>query len=330
VDFIHDQGIIDNITYTNTSTRTLFEQYYFAAYGLGIREMIGMMYINSAVDLILTERTQESYAQLEKAFILHPSYKSQYMLLAQLNKFLVNIDYSNPLHLGYLIKASRLVGYGIRWETIEAYLSDIVNTVLVKNEDAEGFRYIYDYLQKYLNDSELKENFRYLYLYESGRIEFNNTRYGKALDYLEPAYELRPGDEKLQDLLARSLGGYSLVVSPGLTLEKIERYDTLYTGLADEGIYRLVKLQTFLALFGEAFQLQDGETGEKYMSEFENLMAVYPEAEVDQILIGRSYSSAAIYYYRDGRIETSEKVIEQGLKYAPDNIELKLKRKAFQ
>ena len=330
VEFIHEQEVIDDMTYRNISTRDLFEQFYFADYGLTLREMIGMLYLNSAVEMMVQKRMEHSYAQLEKAFILHPSYKSQYMLIAQLKNYLSNMDYHKPLDLGYLIKASRLMDYGISREIIESYLSDIVNTVLVREEDPEEFRYIYKYLMESLEDEELKSGFTYLYLFESGRMEFNDTRYGKALDFLEPACQIRPHDERIQDLLARSLGGYSLTVSPGLILEKIMRYDTAFTTVMDEGIYLLVKLQTYLSLFGEAFQLQDGQAGEKYMAEYERLMDDNPEAETDNILIGRAYSSAAIYYYRKGSISRSKQVIEKGLLYAPENIELKLKLKSFE
>ena len=329
VEFIYHQGVIDEITYKNTSTRDLFQKFFFAGYGISIREMIGMLYINSSVKMLVDEHMEDAFYQLEKAFVLFPCYKSQYMLLAQLNAFLLNMDYHDPLELGYLIKASRLINYGIKRKLLDDILIDLVNKVLIGEEDPEGFGYVYDYLQKYLEDKELKTNFTYYYLYESGRIEFNNTRYSRALDFLERAYAVRPDDERTQDLLARSLGGYSLMVSPGLVLERIKRYDTSFTNVTGQGVYKMTKMQTYLVMFGEAFQMQDGETGEQYLAEFEKLMDENPGAESDHILIGRSYSSAAIYYYRNGKISRSKQVVKKGLSYAPDNIELKLKLESF-
>ena len=54
-----------------------------------------------------------------------------------------------------------------------------------------------------------------------------------------------------------------------------------------------------------------------------------PDAGVDRYLIGRSYSSAAIYYYRIGQVSKSEQLVRKGLQYAPDNIDLKLKLGTF-
>jgi len=329
VDFIHRQGVIDDSIYKNTSIKVLFQQYYFADYGLSMREMVSLFYLNSAVDFLVKELTHDSYSQLEKAFILHPSCKSQFILLSQLNGFLVEKDYHNPLYLGYLIKASRLINFGISRESIDDYLLDIVKKVLVQDEDQDGFEFIFEYLQEYLHDEELKNNFRFYYLSESGRMEFNETRYASALEYFEPAYLMQPENKRVRDLLTLSLSGYSLMVSPNLLLEKIHQYDSSFSAISDEAIYKMIKIQTYLSLFGEAFQLQDGHTGEYYMAEFEKLMDENPDLGSDYIIIGRSYSSAAIYYYRKGRIKKSRQVLEKGLSYAPDNIGLKLKLSSF-
>lgn len=330
VDFLREQGIIDNMTYRNTSQRDLFQQYYFSSVGLTIRELVGMMYVNSAIEFLVGEHTGDSYTQLEKAFLIYPCYKTRFMLLVQLNAYLSDLDYSNPVDLGYLIKASHLIGHGVSFEMVDNYLLDIVSTVLVKQEDRDRFKFIYDYLMEYMSNQALRDNFRFYYLYESGRLEFNETRYNKALEYLEPACSLRPEDDRTQKLLLRSLAGYSLMVSSSHALEKITYYDTAYTCIATKGVYLMVKAQTYLNLFGEAFQLRDSENGSKYIAEFEQLMEDNPEVGIDQIQIGRSYSSAAIFYYREGQVRKSRTMLEKGLSFAPDNIELKLKLESFE
>ena len=66
------------------------------------------------------------------------------------------------------------------------------------------------------------------------------------------------------------------------------------------------------------------------MALFEELMDRHPGTGADQIQIGRSYSSTAIYYYRKGQISRSKEIVQRGLRYAPDNLELKLKLEAFE
>ena len=330
IEFLMESGTIDEATFNSTTTRVLFDRYYFANYGLSIREMIGMMYLNSAISYLNNSEPANAYYQFEKAFVLHPSSKTQYLLLAHLNNFLPGMDYHNPRDLGYLIKASNMIGYGISRDRIIDILKDIIRTVLVNKQDPEGMQYIHEYLQEYLSDGTIKKEFRFLYYCEAGRIQYNDQQYATALEYLETAYSIKPDDEHNNELLARALGGYSLDANAGMVLEKINLYDSAYTGVVDHEIYLMIKLNICLEFFGEAFQLQDGKNGEHYMAIFEEMAGQYPSIKIDYITVGRSYSSAAIYYYRQGRIQKSREVLERGLTYAPHNVELKLRLKSFE
>jgi tetratricopeptide (TPR) repeat protein len=330
IEFLRESKTVDDATFASTTSRVLFDRYYFADYGLTIRDMIGMMYLNSAIEYLNRGMPEDAYDQLEKAFILHPSSKSQYLLLAHLNSFLATMDYHNPRGLGYLIKASRLIGFGVGRELILTYLKDIIHDVLIEAQDMEGMKYIYDYLQEYLADAAVKKEFNYLYDYETGRLHYNEERYAKALEFFESAYRLKPGDANVQDALTKALAAYSINTSPGMALEKIDYFDTACTEILSHELYIAVKQQVCLDFFGEAFQLQDGQNGERYMAIFEEITDRYPENKVDYLAVGRSYSSAAIYYYRQGQVQKSKKVLEKGLEYAPHNIELKLKLKSFE
>jgi tetratricopeptide (TPR) repeat protein len=292
--------------------------------------MIGMLYLNSAISYMNRSEPAHAYYQFEKAFILHPSSKTQYLLLAHLNNFLGELDYYNPRDLGYLIKASRLIGYGVTRERITHFLKDIIREVLINKQDTEGMQYIHDYMQEYMTDVTLKNDFRFLYHHETGRLQYNDQQYSPAMLSLETAYSLKPDDEHNIDLLARALGGYSLNADPGMVLEKISFYDSTFAGIVDHEIYLRIKQNTCLEFFGEAFQLQDGKNGEYYMAVFEEMAEQHPGNRIDYLAVGRSYSSAAIYYYRQGRIQKSREVLERGLKYAPHNVELKLKLKSFE
>jgi tetratricopeptide (TPR) repeat protein len=330
IEFLRESNAIDEATFTMVNSHTLFERYYFANHGLSLREMTGMIYLNSAINYLNRQEPENAYAQFEKAFILYPCYKIQYLLMIQLNSFLAVMDYRNLQDLGYLIKASRLIGFGMEREMITGYLQDIIHQVLTEEQDLKGMQDIFDYLQEYLADEALKKDFSFRFYYETGRFHFNDEQYSKALASSETAYSVKPDDEYNQNLLVRSLGGYILTSNPGLVLEKINLYDSAYTGIAENKIYLTLKQQVCLEFFGEAFQLQDAENGEHYMGIFEEIADKHPEISIDYLCVGRSYSSAAIYYYRKGMIQKSREAVEKGLKYAPHNIELKMKLKSYE
>ena len=330
VEFLRESNAVDDATFAMVNSRSLFERYYFADYGLSIREMIGMQYLKSAIDYLKKSEPANAYTQFEKAFILYPCHKIQYLLMTQLNSFLTAMDYYKLQDLGYLINASRLIGFGMDREMITSYLQDIVRQVLTEKQDLKGMQYIFDYLQEYLADEALKKDFSFRFYYETGRLHFIDGQYRKALASSETAYSLKPDDENNQNLLVGSLGGYTINSNPGMVLEKINLYDTAYIGIVDNEIYLTIKQHACLEFFGEAFQLQDSKNGELYMALFEDMVDQHPDIIINSLAIGRSYSSAAIYYYRQGHVQKSREIVEKGLKYAPHNLELKLKLKSFE
>jgi tetratricopeptide (TPR) repeat protein len=330
VEFLRKSNIVDDATFASATTRALFERYYFANHGLTIREMTGMLYLNSAIDYLNRSEPDNAYTQLEKALILHPSCKTLYLLLAQLNGFLASMDYHSTRDLGYLIKAGRLIGFGMDRETIAGFLQNIIHQLLIEEQDFKGMQYILDYMQEYLDDEVLKKEFSFLVHYETGRLHFIDQQYFEALKSAETAYALKPADGDNHDLLVRSLGGYSINANPGMVLERINHYDTAFIEIADNELYLMIKQRVCLVFAGEAFQLQDGINGEHHLAIFEEIADQRPGLGIDLLAVGRTYSSAAIYYYRQGRIQKSREILEKGLEYAPHSIELKLKLKSFE
>jgi tetratricopeptide (TPR) repeat protein len=185
-------------------------------------------------------------------------------------------------------------------------------------------------MQEFLTDNTLRTEFSFLYHYETARFHYNEQQYTKALVSSEQAFHLKPQNNHIQDLLASSLAGFGIMSNPGMVLEKIERYDTLFKELSGNEIYITIKQHASLIFFGEAFQLRDRQNGEYYMALFEEISSLHPEIKLDYIAVGRSYSSAAIYYYRQGRVQRSREILEKGLTYAPHNVELKLKLQSFE
>jgi tetratricopeptide (TPR) repeat protein len=330
VEYLNEIGVINDIEFNNTSNRNLFEQYYFADYKLSIRELIGLQYLNSAISYLEDQQLPEVYSQLEKAFILNPSYKSQYLLLKQLGLFLELMDYHNTDDLAYLVKASRLIGFGINPALIKYYFSDMVNTVLFEENDTRAFDIIHEYITTSISDTSLTKEFEFLTNYHYGRLYQDDARFEEALESYEDAFMIYPDNEDNQNMLVQALAGYASVVSPAIILERIEYYDTAFTEIESEDVYTIVRADTYLEIFGQCFQLSDVDNGEKYMALFERFADKYPYTINDKRQIGRSYSSASIYYYRKGMITRSKEILKKGLVYAPDNMELKLKLAAFE
>ena len=89
-------------------------------------------------------------------------------------------------------------------------------------------------------------------------------------------------------------------------------------------------LQFYLLQFGQAYELSQHKKGKEFKLRFEEAYELNKASGegylLDRNLIGRAYSIAAVYYFRKGQTAYSRQILDQGLRYAPDNLEL-LQRK---
>jgi len=133
----------------------------------------------------------------------------------------------------------------------------------------------------------------------------------------------------MQSLFVRAVAGFATTSSSAQLIPRLEYYDEAYEIVENYDIYLMVKMHTYLQYSGESYQVGDADSGDSYMAEFESLHRENPDIGVEHYMIGRSYSSAAIYYYQKGDIERSKRIVNQGLEFAPDNTELRLKLDSF-
>src|SRR5690606_26528175 len=102
----------------------------------------------------------------------------------------------------------------------------------------------------------------------------------------------------------------------------LEKYTSLYVELMDNNTFASVLAQAYLIQFGQAYELRQTQEGEKYKLLFEEIYNSKPNLLVEKNIIGRAYSTAAIFYFRNGNTPKAKKILKEGLTISPDNYEI--------
>jgi tetratricopeptide (TPR) repeat protein len=329
VKYLRENNVIDEFTWRSKPTRELFEKYFFPQKDITLKEISGLQYMYKAMEDINNQAFKSAYLKLQKAYYLYPSYKVQYLLLAGYYSFMDSSDFTDTRGLVFLAAGPGLIPIGFNFGYYLQRFAVITETYLFDREDISEYNRIYRFLSEEINDTTLRDELSFFYYYETGRYCYNSGRFELALDNIEKARDIKPTDKDLQVLLVSALAGYAATTGPSELIPRLEYYDEEFTIEERYDIFTMVKMQAFLRYADESFQLQDVTTGETYLSKFEALFQNNPDIGIDRDLIGSAYSSAAVYYYRNGAADRSRQMIMQGLQYAPDNIELMLKLESF-
>ncbi len=329
VQYLRDNELIDEITFRSKTTRELFDKYFFPQIDFSLKELAGLQYMHKALGNIENEEYETAYFNLQKAYYLYPSYKVQYMLLVQHYQILEALELTNLVDMIYLGISPRYIPIGFNPDYFLKRFSDITVIYLFEREDLNEYDRIFRYLKEKVDNQYILDNMSLIYYFELGRMYFNSGKYELALDNLEKAFDYQATNKEMQILFVNTLAGFAATRGPAELIPRLEYYDEEYEIVEQYDSYLMVKMHTYLQYSGESFQIGDALAGDTYMAEFEKLHMENPDIAIEHYLIGRSYSSAAIYYYQSGDIKRSKQLVNRGLEFAPDNTELRLKLDSF-
>jgi len=329
INYLKENNLIDEITYRSKSTRDLFAKYFFSQKDFTLKELMGLQYMYKALGDTGVSACKSAYQDLQKAYYLYPSWKMQYMLLAEYYNYMENADLTNTENLGYFVTGPELIPIGFHPDYFLKRFSDLTEIYLFSRKDINEYNGIYNYIMEQVAGRNIRDELSFIYYYETGRFYNNSGKFELALDNLEKAFEINPSDKNMQGLFVRVLADYAATTAVSDLIPRLEYYYQEYKIEELHDIFIMILMHVFLQYAGKSFQVEDGVTGETYLAKFDSLYRNNTGTGIDQDLIVQTYSSAAIYYSGKGDIARSKQMILQGLQLAPGNVELQMKLDSF-
>gem|GEM_PF-2129017 len=329
VSYLRENNLIDEITYRSETTRDVFEKYFFSQKDFTLKELAGLQYMHKALIDIESADSKSACLNLQKAYYLFPSCRMQFLLLLEYYTFIENADLTITENLAYFRSSPKLIPVGFDPDFFLDQFRKLTETYLSERKDVAEYGLVYRYLVDQDYDRNLSNGLSFIYYYEIGKYYYNSGKYELALDNLEKAYDINHQDKNLQILFVGAVAGYASTTGSSDLIPRLEFYEEEYSIGEGHDIFLMVLMHAFLQYAGESFQVEDVTTGEEYLAKFDTLHRDNPDIGIDQYLIGRSYSSAAIYYFRKGNVARSRQLVLKGLELAPGNIELQLKLDSF-
>ncbi|QHT70613.1 hypothetical protein GXP67_30150 [Rhodocytophaga rosea] len=319
--------LISEQEYKAESTNVLFDKYYFSEENITIKELLGIQYMNDALYKLQENQLEEAFVQLEKAYLFYPCHKAAYLLLSTAVLILDKKNYATLKDADYLIKLSRYLGkykeFGISKNTVLADFHRMTQIHLITNNRPDLYDQFYGKISTAITDKELAQEIGYIYHYERSRILYNQGNYQKALAFAEKTYVLKPENLDVQTLFVSALGNSLKSQSDGArVLETLSTYEQRFPALLNNNIFYTNLLQACLIFCGQQYELKKIAEAEKLRARFEKLFPDRGKDLVNSNLIGRVYSTGAMYYFRAGNEAKAKAILTKGLELAPHDYEM--------
>lgn len=324
VKMLKDNKVISQQEYTVSSVDALFNTFYFKENkDITLQQLASIQYTNSAFYLHEDGRHEEAFQQTKKAYYLFKSERSLYLMA----KTGIDAFTAHPArdeeqaHL--LASISQLAPFGIEWDMIKAEFAKVVSELLFTNNKQNELDSYYQILMKEIKQDKLRNELDFIYQYECGRYYYNQGKNKVAKVYWEKGLSLKPTDADMLSIFTSLLARTYSIDSDFLAfISEAERYGAVYPKLRENNNYNTLLVNAYAVQFGIFFDMNNAVDGDKYRLLFEGLLTKYPDVELISNVIGRSYSNAAVYYFRRGQTAKAKSLLDKGLAISPGNYEL--------
>ncbi len=309
--------------FSQHTTDALFDKYYFTDGTINLKQLAGIQYSNQAITRLNAEEPEEALKALEKSYLLYPCPRVSYLLGAATAVVLSKGNYTKPHEVQYLAKAARYKPYGLEPEHIKGEFARINERYLINNYNPVVYDSLYKIIDSNLADKELRADIGMLYNYERGRVLYNKGEYKAALPFLEKALHHKAEHVDTQSLFMAILSkNLELQSSQQEVAKNLQYYLSKYNFLATNTLFNTYLLNTYLVIIGQEFEFNRSSSGEKWRSTFEAAHKEKNDVRIDPGTLGRAYSMAAIYYFKQGNTSKARSILHKGLEISPGNYEL--------
>lgn len=322
-----NSGIIDP-TQKLVSGSQVFNVHYYTKEYIDINELVGLEYLEYG----LTEFNQGDYLQavntLKKSYLLHTSLQSLEVIIAVSASHLIESKYTQEADIDILAFLAALDLPAARKAGIEGEFGRLLFESLTNRYDTAYAKLARDKICSSAGDLEMREEMDYLYNYEQGRLLYNKGQYAEALPFTSRAYDMRPKNGEAEQLIVANVQNLLHVNQKDTqkSLNVIEQIFAQHPEMEENRNLCGYRLFLYLKDMAESFENKNESKALASKARFEALMvkSAYGVSEYD---IGTAYSKGITYYFKRGRYSNAKAMANDGLKLAPDNPELQMRKR---
>ncbi len=324
VQAMRKQKIISEQEILKSSTHELFEQYYFNnKLNTTLVGLTGLHYLQEGMILLENEEYEKAFSQFEKSYWFSQSPKSSYLLMQSGAQAFLKHPNRDLEHARLLGKVSRYKATGTTDEMIVGEYFKVIKDLLFDKQQNEKLSNYYAVLLENVHNVQTERELRFIHEYEQGRFLYNQARFTEALPYFEKTLSLKPSNQDASNIFIGTLGNLanSQIQNEDFSI-KLAGYENTFPSLKENNSFNALLGASYLVQFALLYESEKVNAGDDYRKKFETLYEAHKDLNINSVLIGKAYSTAAVYFFRKGQSKKALEYLSIGLKISPDNYEL--------
>lgn len=306
----------------------LFEKHFYDDEKIDAKQLAGLLYYNLAIDAMIGEDLLKAYKNFEKAHLLYPSKRIEYLTsLTLLSAIYQKFEEKSQNPWAYYVRYAQLNQEPAGVDLVKGFWGDALQKNYFESPDPAKVTQMYEGMLFYLKDTTMLNEIRYQYYYRTAHYLSIKDKHDSALVFLDSAYRLNSQNLLLQDLISDVVRGTipSSTYTDTATISLFDRYFKQFPFLDKNGKlgeYYFYALSFVVASF---FDEDNKAMGDRYLSVLNQMIELYPATAKKT----ESYCTVAFielyhYYIKHRQYKEAKSFLQNtALKYFPQSSELK-------
>jgi hypothetical protein len=307
----------------------VFSENYLGEETLNLKECVGALYLNAAIEQMGNYKYVEAYELYKKSSLLYPKKTTNIMLLSTAATIVDMGDYETQSTLSTLADMEKFGFMGVPDDIIIGEFTEIA----AENVDKSEFEKVdsgYEFLMNKLKSEAIKDEISFVYYYDKAVYLESQEQLKEAWLNLEKAAEIRPEDQDTKDYMSGLFYQLYKDTDSEILFGIVDSVEKNNCQIINESWFKSLQKGLYLDVLYNNYYYEHYEKAEEYRTAFEEK---YPPAEIQDYKVKNYliniYSMAAMRYFSMNKEARSKAVLQSGLKYAPESYELKSKMDAL-
>lgn len=283
-----------------------------------LKQLAGIQYFNEAITAANKNDFKAGFDAISKAELFYNVEKTRLFKTELLYTLLDEAKFDCMKDIGYLVGYANLKKAD-QTKVYFQYAKFIQEQVILK-----GKRDLADsshaYINDHLHDTATVKKLNALYYLGLSEYFSNAYNLKKQLDNAILAYDSSPDIPGIQLWLAKCILQNLDKYESEELLEKMDGFAGRYPFLKTHNLFMMGYFYVYSELSNEFYGDDEGENGKKYFDlALQTRDAMEDKEVLDQELVGWLFAEAGSYLARQHEYKAALKVLEDGLKLAPDH-----------
>ena len=315
-------GFMEHNYAVSVGVERAFDDFFYAKQDITLKEAVGLLYYNRALQEMQGEKMNEAYSDICKSDILFPDKKNEFLKYILMSGMVGSFKYDEFRDWEALVQmANRKNATDDTKNFLASQFGNFINVKLLNEGKKDKVDEVFNYLNANVIDTVLKTDLREKYYYTNTHYAYLTNNYSQALFYAEHAYMVNPNNPLISstfiDMLYQKLNEQNGSVQ---NIAMLNVYSSKYPDLQKNARFKAMYIYNYAFLCRIGFDTQNAANGEKYFKLLLEQLTTYTDhTNNSDMQIANAFGDASIYYFKKFGRQKAIAILNIGLKYVPDN-----------